>query len=62
MVYGIDEAALAARDIFPGMDPLSDVLRIVRLDGAFFYPVETESEHGMYGMVTALVVKKSGVA
>jgi AraC-like DNA-binding protein len=24
----------------PAMDPLSDVLRVVRLDGAFFYPVE----------------------
>ncbi len=22
------------------MDPLSDLLRVVRLDGAFFYPVE----------------------
>ena len=26
--------------IFPAMDPLSDLLRVVRLDGAFFYPVE----------------------
>jgi hypothetical protein len=26
--------------IFPAMDTLSDLLRIVRLDGAFFYPVE----------------------
>jgi AraC-like DNA-binding protein len=29
-----------AVSIFAGVDPLSDVLRVVRLDGAFFYAVE----------------------
>jgi AraC-like DNA-binding protein len=30
----------AAVSIFSGVDPLSDLLRVVRLDGAFFYGVE----------------------
>lgn len=32
--------ARAPRRIFPGVDPLSDLLRVVRLEGAYFYAVE----------------------